>query len=92
MDKMNIELPKGAYIVLPDEQKDTTVGGIILGEENIKPPTEGVIVYAADDLKDMVGKRIRFRGSFAEFIEIEDVVHMFFRDLNSSIYYVIKDD
>lgn len=89
-DRLDITLPSGAYIVLPDEQEEKTKGGIILGEEDKEPPTTGTIVYASQEVVEHLNKRIKFRGSFAEFIELEDKPHLFFRDLNSSIYYFIN--
>lgn len=91
-NKLNITLPKGAYMVLPDEQEEKSAGGIILGEEDKKIPIIGTIVYVGEGLEKYLGKRVRFRGSYAEFIELDKVPHMFFRDLNSSIYYLLEDD
>lgn len=89
--RLNITLPKGAYIVLPDEQEDKSAGGIILGEEDKEIPTVGTIVYVGEGLEKYLGRKVRFRGSYAEFIELDKVPHMFFRDLNSSIYYLLED-
>lgn len=88
---MNIELPKGAYMVLPDEAKEKTSGGIILAEQDKEPPTTGTIKFVGEGLENKLNKRVRFRGSFSEPVEIEGVMYLYFRDLNSSIYYFIND-
>jgi co-chaperonin GroES (HSP10) len=87
-----IYLPKNAVTILPDapEEKVTASGIIMAGQEDPEP-TEGVIMFTCEELKEFQGDKVKFRPEFAEEIEIKGQRLVFLRDFNSSIYYVIKD-
>lgn len=82
-------LPKGAFMVLPDAKEEKTKAGIILVDSLQKEPDTGTIIYTAKELNNLQGKRVRFRANFAEELEIEGKHFKFFRDLDSSIFYII---
>jgi hypothetical protein len=90
-------LPEGAFTVAQDEAVvvEKKVGGIILDieEHNTKPkkPNTGVIFFTAPELKKYQGCKVVFRENFGEDITIGAAEYLYFRDFNSSIYYVIED-
>lgn len=87
-----IVLPKGAFTVLPDEVKNTTQAGIILSNTDKRESDTGIIVYTSQELNKYQGLRIKFRPAFAEDIEIEGTKLKYFRDFDSSFYYILKDE
>lgn len=87
-----IVLPKGAFIVQPDKKQEKTAGGIILTEATQEEPNSGIIICTSEEVKEHKGKRVVYRKNFAEDIEIDKQELKFFRDLDSSIYYIIEDE
>lgn len=87
-----IVLPRGAFTVLPEKKAETTQSGIFLAKETREEPNRGIITLTCETLKHLQGKAIVFRPEFAEDIDIEGVTMKFFRDLNSSFYYIIDED
>lgn len=90
-------LPKGAFTVIQDEapktvEKKTTII-MSLEEVDAKPqkPNTGTICYTATELNRYQGCKVVFRENFCEEILINGVDHLYFRDFESSIYYVIED-
>lgn len=86
-----IVLPKGAFTVIPEKAEEKTKGGLILTEDLIQEPDVGMIAFTSEELNEYQGMKVRFRKSFSENLNIEGISHLYFRDFNSSIYYVIKD-
>lgn len=86
-----IILPQGCFTVIADAIENKTESGLYLGKSEILVPDTGTVTLASDTLKDKIGLKIRFRPGFAEEIEIDKVKHLYFRDFESSIYYIIKD-
>lgn len=86
-----IVLPKGAFIVQPDKAQEKTAGGIILGTAQ-EEPNSGIIICASEEVKQHKGKKIVYRKGFAEDIEIDGQELKFFRDLDSSIYYIVENE
>lgn len=92
-----IVLPKGAFTVIQDEAvivKDDKPK-IILSIEEVneapKKPNTGIIVYTSEELNKYQGCKVVFRENFCEEVNINGVEMLYFRDFESSIYYVIKD-
>lgn len=84
---MNIILPKGAFIVQRQEvEKKSAIIGIEEKKLNV-----GTIILTHEDLRVYEGLKVVFRESFSEEIEINGNKFLFFRDFDSSIYYVTKD-
>lgn len=84
-----------SILIKRDEVKKQTDSGLFLGDNQEKLDT-GVIEnvgeeYAFDIQGRMIGTKVRFRESFAEPIVIKGQEYLFFRELESSIYYVIED-
>jgi len=84
-----IILPKGAFIVLQDEAQEKK-NKIIVSVNKTKPkkPNTGKIIFTSEELNKYQFYRVVFRESFAEEININGKPYLFFRDFNSSIYYV----
>lgn len=80
-----IILPKGAVIVLQDEIKE----GAILGVENKKPNT-GELIFTSKELNHLQGKKIVFRENYGEGLTIGLIEYLYFRDLESSMFYIIE--
>ncbi len=92
-----IVLPKGAFIVKRDEAVVVeNKSGLILSQEDLKPkpPNTGVILFTSEELNKYQLCKIVFRENFGEDITIDGVEGdlLFFRDFNSSYYYILKDD
>lgn len=87
-----IILPEGTFTVIPDEKQEKTKAGIILDTDTVVLPDTGVVAFTSEDLKKYQGTKVRFRIPFAEMLEIEGVKHLYFRDFNSSIYYIIENE
>ncbi len=85
-----IILPKGAFTVIADKAEEKTKSGIILTEDIQEVPNSGTIAFTSEELNEFQGCRVVFRMNFAEDIEIDGTPMKYFRDLNSSIYYIIK--
>lgn len=85
-----IVLPKGAFMLLPDKAAEKTAGGIILDADTKEVPDTGVIKYAGKNIAEYIGTRVRFRYTFGELIKFEGKEYLYFRDLESSMYYIIK--
>jgi len=88
-----IVLPPNAVMVLQDEAP-TEKKSLIITSEDIKPqkPNTGTIIFTAPELKQYSLQRIKFRPNFAEEVEFEDKKYLYFRDLNSSMYWILKDE
>jgi len=85
-----IVLPKGAFIVKQDEiQKKTS---LILTMENLnEKPNTGEIIFTSEELNEFQFCKVVFRENFSEKIDIgEHKDLLYFRDFNSSIFYVTK--
>lgn len=93
-----IELPKGAFMVIQDDTPEKTdltkIKGLITEEmmKDPKRPNTGEITFTSKELKHYQGLDVCFRESFGEEIEIEGTIFLFFRDFNSSIYYVLTNE
>lgn len=80
-----IVLPKGAFVVEKDVE-ETQVYGVS------KTKNTGTIVFTSEELKQYQGCKVKFRESFSEEVDIEQLKKLlFFRDFDSSIFYVITD-
>ena len=90
---MNITLPKGAVMVKQRIEKYESKSSLILDDtkELDKVYDDGEIVYAAPELQDMIGKKIKFRVNFAEFLPFQNEDLLYFRDLESSMFYIINE-
>jgi hypothetical protein len=92
-------LPKDAFMVLQDEAPEQTEfkSSLILSMADIdkKPekPNTGTIKYAGENAKQYIGGKVTFRANFADPMEIDMYGEslLYFRDFESSIYYVTKD-
>lgn len=84
-----IVLPKGAFIVKADKVEEKTKGGIILDTSTQKEPNTGEIVFTSEELNKYQTCKVVFRANFAEDVNINGVDLKYFRDFDSSIYYVI---
>ena len=84
---MNIELPKHSVII---ERDIPATKSLIIGVEDKKPNT-GIIVYAGEVHTDLKGCKVVFRESFTESITIDNREFLYLRDLESSMFYVIRD-
>lgn len=90
-----IILPEGAVIVQRDKAKEVQKEGLILSMSELKPSplSTGTIIFTAPELKEFQHSKVRFRENFVEDIEIEGYKDLlYFRDLKSSMYYIIEDD
>ena len=89
-----IILPTGAFTVLQDEAQEVPPQKIIINLEEVhnpKKPNTGIITYTAPELNKYQGCRVVFRENFSENIKIGETPLLYFRDFESSIYYVIED-
>jgi len=75
-------------LVLVDKIQDK-IGNVYISEGDKKEPDTGIVV---DGPMDLVGKRVRFREHFGERLLIDDVPHMWFSEIERSIYYIIDED
>jgi len=80
-----ITLPTGSFAVKRDQAKPTK---LILGN-SVEKPNTGVIVFASPELQQYEGCSVMFRESHAEETKIQEEDLLFFRDFDSSIFYVI---
>lgn len=92
-----IVLPEKAFIVKRDEAQvvePKTTSGIIMSQEDLKPklPNTGTIVFTSKELNKYQLCKVVFRENFSEEIEIDGQTLLYFRDFNSSIFYVIEDE
>ena len=90
-----IVLPKGAVIVVRDKKEEIAKEGLILSMGDLKPgpPDTGTIMFTSEELNRYQGCKVRFRENFSEDIEMKGYSNLlFFRDLESSMYYIITDD
>lgn len=94
-----ITLPKDAFMVLQDEAPQQTEfkSSLILSMAEIdkKPekPNTGIIVFTGDNVTKYQLYKVKFRANYAdpEEMEIGGKSYLYFRDFESSIYYVTKD-
>lgn len=93
-----IVLPLGAFMVLQDEvevveKSDRPSLILSMSDMDRKPekPNTGEIVFTSEELNKYQGCKVKVRLNFADPdpIEIKGVKYLYFRDFNSSIYYVI---
>ena len=82
-----IKLPRDSFAVKRDEVKQTR---LFLGDSADKPNT-GIIVLASPGLQHYEGCSVMFRETHAEEIKIQEQDLLFFRDFDSSIYYVVEN-
>lgn len=99
MNLENIILVDKCVLVKRDEPLKQTASGIILGENFGETINTGVIVKLGIeaildgiDNNTLLGQRIRFKEAFAEELDIEGEKYLFFRNLEPSIYYFIKNE
>lgn len=85
-----IVLPKGAFTVIRSKAEEKTTTGIYLPTESQKKPNFGTIAFTSEELNEYQGCEVVFRENFGEELEIEGTEHLFFRDFDSSIYYIKK--
>jgi hypothetical protein len=88
-----IILPKGAFIVERDKPIIKEKTALILSTEEIKPilPNTGTIIFTSEELNEFQLCKVVFRENFAEKIDVEEYKDLlYFRDFNSSIFYVKK--
>ena len=81
-------LPKNAVII---ERKVEEVKTSLIGIEP-KKLNRGMIVFTAEDLKHLQFCEIVFREAFVEDIKIENQDFVYLRDIDSGMYYIVKDD
>lgn len=95
-----IKLPPGAFMLLQDEaekQVEQERPSLILsmGEIDKKPerPNTGTIVYTGEGVHEFQLCKAKVRLNFADPdpITIDGKNYLYFRDFNSSVYYVITD-
>lgn len=87
---MNRILPKGAFIVKRDEPKESE--SLIINLGPAEKPNKGTIILAGPDLQQYIYSTVVFRENYFELIDIgEEKGLLYFRDFNSSIYF-IEDD
>lgn len=91
-----IILPPNAFMVLQDEAiveevKPSLIYIMEKPKELLEKPNTGEIVYTAEELNKYQGCKVVFRTNFADKIMIGAQEFLFFRDFNSSIYYVLDD-
>ena len=93
-------LPKDAFMVLQDAvvvKEKTAIPSIIISMEEIdkKPekPNTGVIVFTGENVTKYQLCKVKFRANYAdpEEIEVDGKSYLYFRDFESSIFYVTKD-
>lgn len=83
-------LPKGAFIVKRDEPRES--GSLIISVGPIEKPNRGTIILTGPDLQSFKHSSVVFRENFYEIIDIDNEKELlYFRDFNSSIYYVEDD-
>lgn len=82
-------LPEGAFIVLADKAEEKTASGLILTPDAQEEPDTGIVCFVSKDLEKHKSKKVRFRKNFSEELEIGDIKYLYFRDFNSSIYYIL---
>lgn len=87
-------------MVLQDEpiiKEKTAVSSLILSMDEIdkKPekPNTGIIVFTGSNVTKYQLHKVKFRANYAdpEEIEISGKSYLYFRDFESSIYYVTED-
>jgi hypothetical protein len=92
-----IRLPKGAFMLLQDEaeiKEKTAISSLILSMDEIdkKPekPNTGKIIFTSQELNEFHGCKAVVRLNYADPdpIVIDGISYLFFRDFESSIYYV----
>lgn len=82
-----IKLPKGAFTVVREEpEKKSSIIGVEVEKIN-----RGTIMFTSEELNQYQGWVCVFREAFAETIKINGIEVLYFRDFDSSIYYVKKD-
>jgi len=95
-----IILPKEAFMVLQDEaivKEKTAISSLILSMDEIdkKPekPNTGTIVFTGDNVTKYQLCKVKFRANYAdtEEMKINGESYLYFRDFESSIFYVTKD-
>lgn len=92
-----IKLPTGAFTVIQDEAVvvERKATSIILSMEDLdvkpKKPNSGTIAYTSEELNKYQGCKVVFRDNFGEDIVIKGTEMIYFRDFESSIFYVIED-
>lgn len=88
-----IILPKGAVIVKQRVEKYQNTEGIILKDVKSldKVFNDGKILFTAKELNHLQGKKVVFRENFSEPININGNEFLYFRDLESSMYYIIEE-
>lgn len=88
-----IKLLGNCMLIKRDAVQATTASGIFFAADSQKIPDTGTIIHVGPGLdSNLLGTRVRFRESFKEEIDIEGEMLLFFRDYESSLYYVIEDD
>lgn len=97
---MRRHLPPGAFMLLQDEPEQTEQTerpSLILSMQEIdkKPerPNTGTIVFTGEGVHEFQLCKAKVRLNYADPdpIEIDGKEYLYFRDFNSSIYYVITD-
>ena len=85
-------LPPKAFIVLVQDEDivSKTASGLFLGEKSIKKDT-GTIVAISEDKKEFLNMKVKFRENFGEEVELNGNKYLYFRDFDTSIWYVIED-
>lgn len=90
-------LPPNAFMVLQDDPipEEETESLIYLLKDPAKKdekPNTGRIIFTAPELEQYQLEKVVFRINFADQIMIDGKEFLYFRDFNSSIYYVITED
>lgn len=88
-----IVLPKGAVIVKQRIKEFKNDFGLILDDaESLNQKfNDGEIIYTAPELKHLQLKKIVFRENYAEPINIDGADFLYFRDVESSMYYIVEE-
>ena len=89
---MNIGLLGTAVLIKRDTAATKTAAGIFLGDSPDKLST-GIVVQIGEVLLETkaLNSRVRFRESFAEPLMIDGGEYLYFRDLESAIYYYVYE-
>ncbi len=86
-------LPKGAVIVKQRIEEYKNPSALIM--DNIKDLdkvfNDGEIRFTAPELNHLQLMKVVFRPNFAEPINIKGVDYLYFRDIESSMYYIIEE-
>lgn len=86
-----IELLGTSMLIKRDIPLTQTASGIFVGESTDKPDTGTIVMIGPEAITNLVGKRVRFRETFATPLQIDGEEFLYFVDIESPIYYIINE-